>query len=219
MNTRLITAVTVVLALLMWYSHADIFQRLEIYNGKELTWPLMALNTCLALGFSALTAISVRYIEEYKWVALFGTFDGIAIFLHFQSNIDPYIFNWIGSIFCGCLMFFEVSMVYKLSEILRREKPEAEQSKAEATKPAPMPAEAVQQPETIVQQPETTVQQPETIVQQTVIVVEDAYKKAIRAINAYRGNLEKIQAFYNSIDDEGIKAKIKWTVGHKYNLR
>ena len=117
----LLVFVTILLALLMWYSHADIFQRLESYNGKEMTGALTALNTLLALGFSTLTAICVRYLKEYKYALGFGLFDGTALFFHFQSNIDPHAFNWIGSVFLGLLMFWIVSMIWKLSDLMREE--------------------------------------------------------------------------------------------------
>lgn len=116
----------------MWYSHTDIFQRLEAYNGKELTFGLQALNTFLALGFSILTAICIRKVEEYKYAALFGLFDGFAIFLHFQSNIDPHTFNWIGSIFLGSLMFFIISMIWKMAQTERNE--QNERNKTNGTK-------------------------------------------------------------------------------------
>ena len=131
----LLIFVTILLALLMWYSHADIFQRLESYNGKEMTGALTALNTLLALGFSTLTAICVRYLKEYKYALGFGLFDGTALFFHFQSNIDPHAFNWIGSVFLGLLMFWIVSMIWKLSDLMRDEETKNETETQTAIEP------------------------------------------------------------------------------------
>lgn len=130
MKKESLTFVIVLLGLLMWYSNTDLFLRLETLGGKEMSWWRTAINTILALGYSTLTAICVRHLEDYKFVKLFGMFDGIAIFLHFQSNIPANVLNWCGSIFYACLMFFLVSMIWKLSDIIRqREKAQAEEAK------------------------------------------------------------------------------------------
>ena len=168
------------LAALMWYSHTDIFHRLEQYNGKELTFGLQALNCFLALGFSILTAICVRKIREYKYAALFGVFDGFAIFLHFQSNISPHAFNWIGSIFLGSLMFFLVSMIWKLADAERKREAKAEiQEPGQTLEPAAVPAVA-EQP----QQPETAETDGESMVQTTLIIQKKEKQYAtLKALN------------------------------------
>lgn len=129
MKKESLTIVIILLGLLMWYSNTDLFFRLESIAGKEMTFWVKALNTILALGYSTLTAICVRHLEDYKFVKLFGAFDGIAIFLHFQANIPPSALSWIGSVFYACLMFFLVSMIWKLSDIIRQKEKAAEEQK------------------------------------------------------------------------------------------
>ena len=168
-----LSVVVVLLALLMWYSNTDLFLRLEELNGRTGIG-ITILNTVLALGYSTLSAISVRHLEDYKFVKFFAIFDGVAVFLHFQSNIPPALLGWIGAVYYALLMFFIVSMIWKLSDIIRKRDSEAEAKKIEATE--------IKKVENVTSEPQNPTQV-EQIVEEAIPAAEDFKYPDLKSLN------------------------------------
>lgn len=119
MKSNLLNCVIVALALLMWYSNSTMFIRLESLMGHSTSGFFSALQIGLALGYSSLTAICVRYLPDLKFVRFFGLFDAVSIVLHWASGIPDSVFSWLGSVYYGCLMYFLVTMIWRLSDMKR----------------------------------------------------------------------------------------------------
>ena len=219
MNKNWLTFITVVMGLLLLYSNSDLFLRLEEYNGKTMTPWRISLNILLSAAFSTLTAVSIRFMENEKYVKIMATSDAIALFLHFQSNIPPYWLNWIGAVFFAAMLWMSTYMIFKLCEAMRAksqatagETPSAETAETAETATAEHTDEVLIVPaETADTAAPKRRAAPKQIANANLeeLTVDEITRKAIKSINGSGRNPDRIK---NWLDRDDVPEQTKITI-------
>ncbi len=220
-RSNLIGFVIIILGLLMWYSNTDLFQRLEALSNTEPTMWTKIMNVVLPLGYSTLTAISIREIKQYKMVAGFAAFDSLAVFLHFQNGINPQLLNWIGAIYYAALMFFLVSMIWIMTKDQRDDNKGNEQEQESIQEP-----ESDKEPPKEESSPTLAIAEPaKQIEPHTEPAIEISYMTGVAKIRGFRNGFSseeeknaKIQSFVQSLPDNDVKEQLADMVHRNYRI-
>lgn len=216
---RFIDVVIIILGLLMWYSNTDLFQRLEALSDTETTTWRNIINVILPLGYSTLTAISIRILPQYKYVAGFAAFDSAAVFLHFQHGIPAALLNWIGAVYYAALMFFLVSMIWLIVHEKWTSKEEtAEETAEQDQEPEAPPTLAVAETSAVVEPPrQIEAHQPDEM--QITYTTVCAKIRGLR--NGYASEDEKnakIRSLIQSLPDGDVKEQAANMVFRQYRI-
>jgi len=113
---QIITTITIILSLHLWYSNADLLIATKelAFGAESVTKISYVLLTLFALSYSVLTAIAVVKIKRYVYVLAFAVMDGFAVYL--RINVEQEHFLLIGSIFYAVYTAYIISIIWLLNQ-------------------------------------------------------------------------------------------------------
>lgn len=130
---KILTSITVILSLHLWYSNADLLiTTKEIAIGMEnvTKFSYVAL-TLFALSYSILTAVAVVKIKRYINVLIFALLDGFAVYL--RINVDQQHFLLISSVFYAVYTAYIISVCWLLNRQEKQQQPKEEEQQLSVT--------------------------------------------------------------------------------------
>ena len=180
---QIITTITIILSLHLWYSNADLLiatKELAIGIENVTTFSYVVL-TLFALSYSVLTAVAVVKMKHYANVLVFALLDGFAVYLRINVNQEHFVF--ITSVFYAVYTAYIISVCWLLNR--QYSQPQANQ--------IPLKKKTLYDGLSEVQKAE--------------------YNAKKLSINGSKRNPEKILAAYNSTNDIQVLNALKEQYG------
>ncbi len=180
---QIITTITAILSLHLWYSNADLLiatKELAIGIENVTTFSYVVL-TLFALSYSVLTAVAVVKMKHYANVLVFALLDGFAVYLRINVNQEHFVF--ITSVFYAVYTAYIISVCWLLNR--QYSQPQANQ--------IPLKKKTLYDGLSEVQKAE--------------------YNAKKLSINGSKRNPEKILAAYNSTNDIQVLNALKEQYG------
>ena len=112
---KIITTITIILSLHLWYSNADLLiatkeLAIGIENVSMFSYTVLTL---FALSYSVLTAVAVVKMKHYANVLVFALLDGFAVYLRINVNQEHFVF--ITSVFYAVYTAYIISVCWLLN--------------------------------------------------------------------------------------------------------
>jgi len=135
---KIITILTIILSLHLWYSNADLLIAAKELAVKDVSIFSYISLTLFALSYSVLTAVAVVKIKRYINVLIFALLDGFAVYLRINVNQEHFLL--ISSIFYAIYTAYIISICW----LLNREQQTPSQPQEQPTNPQKLLPEYVE---------------------------------------------------------------------------
>ncbi|MBQ9213765.1 MAG: hypothetical protein IJ150_07495 [Bacteroidales bacterium] len=110
---KILTTITIILSLHLWYSNADLLIAAKELATKDVSIFSYIALTLFALSYSVLTSVAVVKMQRYINVFVFALLDGFAVYLRINVNQEHFIL--ISSIFYAVYTAYIISVCWLLN--------------------------------------------------------------------------------------------------------